>query len=274
MLVSETWFPLVYRLAGIAGKPVAFLFTDTQIVNEGFLEDINNLLNSGEVPGLFASDEKERLIGDIREYCQQNNIPETRDSMYQAFIARVRENLHIVLCMSPVGDSFRARCRQFPSLINCCTIDWYTQWPEEALLSVSTRFLQNQDLGSDQVKESVAKMCVEIHTSVTAMSDRFYLELRRKFYTTPKSYLDLINLYTQLLREKRLEMNQARDRLVNGLNKLKETNEIVGTMKKELDALAPILAEKTETTKALLKQVTADQEGRFQNFAGLKFSGF
>jgi len=47
--------------------------------------------------------------------------------VYQFFISRVREKLHIVLCMSPVGDSFRSRCRMFPSLVNCCTIDWFVQ---------------------------------------------------------------------------------------------------------------------------------------------------
>lgn len=51
-------------------------------------------------------------------------LPETPDVMYGTFVSRVRDKLHIVLCMSPVGDSFRIRCRMFPSLINCCTIDW------------------------------------------------------------------------------------------------------------------------------------------------------
>ncbi len=46
-------------------------------------------------------------------------------------------------------------------------------------------------------------MCVSIHTSVATASDRFFAELRRKYYTTPKSYLDLISLYLQLLGEKR-----------------------------------------------------------------------
>lgn len=36
------------RTAGVDGEPVVFLFSDTQIVQEGFLEDINNMLNSGE----------------------------------------------------------------------------------------------------------------------------------------------------------------------------------------------------------------------------------
>ena len=46
-------------------------------------------------------------------------------AMYNFFIERVRQNLHVVLTMSPIGDTFRNRLRMFPSLINCCTIDWF-----------------------------------------------------------------------------------------------------------------------------------------------------
>jgi dynein heavy chain len=48
------------------GKPVVFLLTDNQIVQEAFLEDINNVLNSGDVPNLFPPDEKEKVMTDIR----------------------------------------------------------------------------------------------------------------------------------------------------------------------------------------------------------------
>ena len=64
----------------------------------------------------------------------------------------MRDNLHIVLCMSPVGDAFRTRCRMFPSLVNCCTIDWFIEWPREALLSVATTFFETVDLGADEMK--------------------------------------------------------------------------------------------------------------------------
>ena len=46
-------------------------------------------------------------------------------------------------------------------------------------------------------------MCVEIHMSVTSMAERFYSELRRRYYTTPTSYLELINLYLSMLEAKR-----------------------------------------------------------------------
>jgi hypothetical protein len=41
----------LYRAAGTKNEPTVFLFTDTQIVVESFLEDINGILNSGEVGG-------------------------------------------------------------------------------------------------------------------------------------------------------------------------------------------------------------------------------
>lgn len=52
-------------------------------------------------------------------------------------------NLHIILCMSPIGDSFRNRIRQYPALVNCTTIDWFDRWPKDALLEVAHRWLSD-----------------------------------------------------------------------------------------------------------------------------------
>lgn len=46
-------------------------------------------------------------------------------ALFAYFVNRCRENLHIVVAFSPIGDAFRNRLRQFPSLINCCTINWF-----------------------------------------------------------------------------------------------------------------------------------------------------
>uniref|UniRef100_A0A8C9WNZ6 Dynein axonemal heavy chain 6 n=1 Tax=Scleropages formosus TaxID=113540 RepID=A0A8C9WNZ6_SCLFO len=240
----------LYRMAGVEGKDTVFLFTDTQIIVEEFLEDINNMLNSGEVPNLFEKDELEQVLAAMR--------PKAKE-VFQFFIARVREKLHIVLCMSPVGDAFRSRCRMFPSLVNCCTIDWFIQWPREALLSVSRTFFKNVELGSEEMKERFSEMCVEIHVSVMEMADRFYAELRRRYYTTPTSYLELINLYLAMLGEKRQQL-VARDRVKNGLIKLLETNELVDKMKVDLSALEPMLKQKSIDVGALMERLAVDQE--------------
>jgi len=101
--------------------------------------------------------------------------------------------------MSPVGDTLRVRCRQFPSLVNCCTLDWFARWPEEALLFVSREFLKELPDVEDNIKEGLSVMCMKIHISVEEVSALFWDSLRRRVYTTPKSYLDLISLYLQVL---------------------------------------------------------------------------
>lgn len=106
-----------------------FLFTDTQIKRESFLEDINNLLNAGEVPNLFAVDEKQEICERMRQIDRQRDKTKQTDgspiALFNLFIDRCRDQLHVVLAMSPIGDAFRNRLRKFPALVNCCTLDWF-----------------------------------------------------------------------------------------------------------------------------------------------------
>ena len=53
----------LYFMAGVDYKPTIFLFNDTQVLDESFLEDINNILSSGEVPNLYKPDEFEEVSG-------------------------------------------------------------------------------------------------------------------------------------------------------------------------------------------------------------------
>ncbi|XP_054978204.1 dynein axonemal heavy chain 6 [Sorex araneus] len=255
----------LYRLAGLEERNMVFLFTDTQIVVEEFLEDINNILNSGEVPNLFEKDELEQVLAGTRPKAKEVGISEgSRDEVFQFFINRVRQNLHIVLCMSPVGDAFRSRCRMFPSLVNCCTIDWFVQWPREALLSVSQTFFSNIGAVSEEMKEKLSLMCVNVHMSVSVMADQYYAELRRRYYTTPTSYLELIQLYLSMLSEKRKQLISARDRVKNGLTKLLETNVLVDKMKLDLSDLEPVLLAKSQDVEALMDKLAVDQENADQ----------
>lgn len=248
----------IYWVAGILNKPIVFLITDTQIVREEFMEDINNILNSGEVPNLFEADEYEKIILNARQACIESGYADTtRDGIFEFFIKRVRANLHVVLCMSPVGDTFRRRCRMFPSLVNCCTIDWFVKWPAEALLSVAMGSLKEVAENDVQCKH-LAQTCVLMHESVESISERFYREMRRHYYTTPSSYLQLLNQYRVLV-NKRIEIIlQKKDRIANGLSKILETNLVVAEMGEELKQFVPILEEKSRNMKDLLTKLDKD----------------
>lgn len=247
-------------IAGVEGKQVVFLFNENQIIQERFLEDVNNILNAGEVPNLFPSDELLKVIDDLTPVVRDMGLPASRTVVYQMFVQRVRDNLHIVLCMSPVGDTFRVRCRQFPSLINCTTIDWFQKWPAQALSSVSTKFLEKVKLESEDHRTALAQACVEVHMTMDKLCDKFYQELRRKVYTTPKSYLDMVQLYLEMLAEKRNELETNRNRLVIGLQKLAETSNVVADLQETLTELKPVLLQKSKETDELLAQVTIDTE--------------
>jgi hypothetical protein len=50
----------------------------------------------------------------------------------------------------------------FPSLINSCTIDWFTEWPYDALEKVASKSLEDLDLDED-ARRACVLMCVHFH---------------------------------------------------------------------------------------------------------------
>ena len=208
--------------SGVDGKSVVFLFSDTQIVKESFLEDINNILNTGEVPNLLDDNDSAQIINSMRPICQQAGLPLTKVALYSYFVKRVLANMHFSICMSPLGEAFRTRLRNFPSLVNNCTIDFFAEWPEEALRSVAKNTLDTIDMGADAIKEGIVQMCGRIHQSVEAASKRYLEEQRRYNYVTPTSYLEVLSTFKTLLALKRDEVGTAKKRLVIGLDKLND----------------------------------------------------
>ncbi|KAJ3086325.1 Dynein heavy chain 7, axonemal, partial [Quaeritorhiza haematococci] len=241
------------RMAGADDRKTVFLFPDTQIKEESFIEDVSNLLNSGDVPNLFAVDERQQIIEKVMsDATEQGKAGDgSPTAIYNYFVSRVKRNLHIVLCMSPIGDAFRTRLRQYSSIVNCCTIDWFQAWPDDALQAVAYQFLGEVEL-DNSVRESVIKMCRAFHQSAITLSHRFLLSLSRHNYVTPTSYLELLQCYKSLLYTKREEISAVKRRYVGGLEKLKFAAEQVFHMQQELSNLQPQLKRTSEETAEML----------------------
>jgi dynein heavy chain len=98
--------------AGVQNKALTFLFVDTQIINEQMLEDINNILNSGDVPNLYLPEDYEVISMTCRIECQKRKIAMTKMNIFSQYIARVRKNIHI--CIIKQNGSrlcWRATCQ-------------------------------------------------------------------------------------------------------------------------------------------------------------------
>ena len=247
----------LFRIAGQDNKQTVFLFSETQIKTETFIEDINNILNTGQVPNLFIRDELNEIMEVITADAKAANVDvDNQGDMFNFFIGRARANMHVVLAFSPIGESFRQRLLMFPALVNCCTIDWFTEWPEEALKSVAERFLNKIDL-PPATKEGVVALCTTMQRSVFDLSKRFLNELGRYFYVTPTSYLNLISTFSSQINTKRDEVQGMKSRYDNGLQKLQETEDMVDGMQKELVELAPKLKVAQKETDDMLVKIEA-----------------
>ncbi|XP_043925694.1 dynein axonemal heavy chain 10 [Protopterus annectens] len=248
----------LYTKLGIENRKVVFLFTDAHVAEEGFLELINNMLTSGMVPALFPEDEKEAVLGQIRDEANKHGVGPAKDNIWQYFINKSASNLHIVLGMSPVGDTLRTRCRNFPGLVNNTGIDWFLPWPPQALYAVAQSFLGQNQMIPYQHSDEVIGHVVLVHESVGKFSKKFQQQLRRSNYVTPKNYLDFINTYSSLLNDKdQFILAQCR-RLEGGLDKLKEASVQLAELNVKLAEQKVVLAEKSAACEALLQEIASN----------------
>ena len=147
----------------------------------------------------------------------------------------------------------------FPSLVSCTTIDWFNEWPAEALLEVAVKFMQEVDVGGEQMQHLVSQQFVDVHTSVGKMNVRMLNEIKRYNYVTPTNFLELVKGYKVLLEEKRRELMSAASKLRNGLHKLEEGRKQVEAMSRELAIKQVEVERNQEECDALLKVIVVEK---------------
>eukprot|EP00801_Mesodinium_rubrum_P000083 Mrub_00083.p1 GENE.Mrub_00083~~Mrub_00083.p1 ORF type:complete len:1986 (+),score=436.27 Mrub_00083:724-5958(+) len=244
-----------------------FLVVDTQIIGEKMLEDLNNILNTADVPNIYTPDDVEEMNKNARRDCQEKGKEQTPANLFTEYLNAVKKNIHIVLAMSQMSDSFKSNLRNFPSLISCNTIDYYSEWPEDALISVARVQITNSELDLGSYKEDVIKMFSVIHKSVEQMSIRYHDEFKRYNYVTPTSYLELIKMYRKILERKRQDFSVATDRFKVGLDIIEDSQNKTISLQKDIRDSEPKLQElemnltkKNETLGIILEETNKKKE--------------
>lgn len=250
----------LYLKAAIKNVSCMHLMTDSQVADEAYLVLINDQLASGEIMDLFAEDEIENINGGIRNELKSLGILDTKENCWRYFIDKVRRMLKTVLCFSPVGSTLRVRARKFPAIVNCAQIDWFHEWPQNALESVSKRFLAECEVLPVALNDSVSVFMAFVHETVNSMSKVYFQNEKRYNYTTPKSFLELISLFSKLLTQKDAEYKERIIRLQNGLIKLAQCAEQAESLKTDLAVQEVELKIKNDAADILIDTVNKESE--------------
>jgi len=267
---------LLYRSAGHKREPTVFLFTESEIKDEVFLETINSILSTGEVPGLFAKDEMMAMTADLRQDFLRDRpgMEETQDNLKQYFTDCVRDNLHLMLCMSPLNPKFPVRARKFPSLVSAPTVDWFLPWPEDALVSVARGVIQDFEMEcTPETKTALMSHMGMVQEMATDVCDEYHTTLRRQVYQTPKSFLSFLAAYKSMYSTKLATLKEKESRVKLGLDKLIQGAQDVEAMKVVLAKEQVKLEEATVSTNKMLESLevsSAEAKLEGDQVAGIK----
>ncbi|EAY20056.1 Dynein heavy chain family protein [Trichomonas vaginalis G3] len=239
---------------GINDTPTGFILTDSQIIGSYQLEDISNLLITGEVPNLFPREEMDQIKGEI-----MSNEMLTDEDPWQLFMTRVKKHLHIILVFSPYGSTFKESMLAFPALRIETTIDWYMPWSRNALESVALAAFAKSSIGTpDQVK-SVVNVCVQIHKSVEEQAEAFLKETKRFTACTPSRYFDLLNTFVTKLAAQQVETKSQVQKYVGGVEKISTTQATIKELSVQLDHDIPVLEDKKKQVEEMMQQLQVRQ---------------
>ena len=208
--------------------PVVFLLSDSDILEEDFLEYTEKLIKSGFPLDLFDREDQEFLMKNVTP--TGTNV----DHDIILLLERCRSNLRMVMTMSPSGGKLRLRCRNFPSLVSACNIDWYSPWPSEALRQIASVNLCIKDKCSEVVFKEVVNHMTHTHSIMLEYSKRFREIVRRPYHITPTHFMDYIENFNFHIEESSNGLSVSIDRYNVGLSKIIDTSVSVEHMKLDL----------------------------------------
>ena len=280
---------ILMRRVGVDGEKVCFIFDEANALSSAFIEAINALLASGEVPGLFDGDEYTALISSVRECAMRDGvILDSEDEIWRHFTSIVQRNLHVVFTVNPSGGDWKNRSTTSPALFNRCVVDWFGSWDNKAMAEVGKEFTLKLDMGdaesvggafgigdgavlmrqvddafdgSSGLRQAVVAAMVSIHRIAISTADESALEASSvsRTFLSPRDYLALIQNFVSCLNTRRETVEDQQLHVNSGLEKLRQTQENVSELKVGLGVKTSELAQKEGLANEKLQVMVADQ---------------
>ncbi|KAL8271990.1 hypothetical protein Esti_004114 [Eimeria stiedai] len=259
---------VVMKRAALKEEKIAFVIDESNALGPAFLERMNALLASGEVPGLFEGDEYTALINECKVAYGSDYLGSGESSeLFSRFTKQVQRNLHVVFTMNPANPDFHNRQATSPALFNRCVIDWFGDWAQPAMEQVAFEFTDSIQLSAsdDNARRSrLATAIVSFYYAVARNNVALAKSGRKSNYMTPRDFLDFLHHFRAIVAEKSDASGEQQHHLQVGLQTLAQVEQQVGEMRAALTEKGKVLAEKNEEAERKMQQMI-DQQGEAEN---------
>uniref|UniRef100_A0A8C0I8A9 Cytoplasmic dynein 2 heavy chain 1 n=1 Tax=Bubo bubo TaxID=30461 RepID=A0A8C0I8A9_BUBBB len=247
----------VMELAGIEAQQVVLLLEDYQFVHSTFLEMINSLLSSGEVPGLYKIEELEPLLSPLKDQASQDGFT---GPIFNYFTYRIQQNLHVVLIMDSTNLNFTINCESNPALYKKCQVLWMETWSENSMKKIPEMLLCDSD-----EQEKTGKAHKELKKKHSGDSDflKSFLAIHEscKIYgATPSRYMTFLHVYSTINNSKRRELIKRQNHLQAGVSKLNEAKALVDELNRKAGEQSILLKTKQDEADAALQEITVSMQ--------------
>ncbi|KAF1521633.1 Cytoplasmic dynein 2 heavy chain 1, partial [Eudyptes sclateri] len=247
----------VMELAGIEAQQVVLLLEDYQFVHSTFLEMINSLLSSGEVPGLYKIEELEPLLSPLKDQASQDGFT---GPIFNYFTYRIQQNLHVVLIMDSTNLNFTINCESNPALYKKCQVLWMEAWSESSMKKIPEMLLYDSD-----EQEKTGKALKELKKKHSGDSDflKSFLAIHEscKMYgATPSRYMTFLHIYSTINNSKRRELIKRQNHLQAGVSKLNEAKALVDELNRKAGEQSILLKMKQDEADAALQEITVSMQ--------------
>ncbi|KAL8455832.1 hypothetical protein Emag_000406 [Eimeria magna] len=291
---------VVMKRAALKEEKIAFVIDESNALGPAFLERMNALLASGEVPGLFEGDEYTALINECKAAYGSDYLGSGESSeLFSRFTKQVQRNLHIIFTMNPANPDFHNRQATSPALFNRCVIDWFGDWAQPAMEQVAYEFTDSIQLSASGFEPEATVGVKPIHNIRNEMLNEgeegftgdaddnarrsrlataivsFYYAVarnnvalaksgRKSNYMTPRDFLDFLHHFRAIVAEKSDASGEQQHHLQVGLQTLAQVGQQVGEMRAALTEKGEVLTEKNEEAERKMQQMI-DQQGEAEN---------
>lgn len=267
-----------------------------QSVTDVLLDTLQVLVATGQVHALFSPEEVEGMLSDMRQDMKVAwpNEFDTTDAVHNFFLAKVRNNLRLIMCLSSLPASLAQYHSQFPGIFSGSCMDWYTPWPQDALQAVAKHLIvdmlpemcvkgdnteqseetqgnaQNQwnghDIWSPIVRFQATRIplfMANIHITVNVLCQAITnkeLGMRKSVHVTPKTYSTYLQYFNSLFADKSEKLTTQLRTLHLGLTRLIDAEKAVDSMSHILDQKRQELALKGHELTMLLDTIRSNTQ--------------